>query len=228
MNPAALYKISYGLYIVTSVKGERFNGQVANTVFQISNEPATVAVSINKKNLTHEFIKDSGLFAFSVLAQEVPLSIIGQFGFKTGREIDKFQAINYKTSPSGLPYLTDHSLAYMTAKVIQVVDARTHTIFIGEVNEAEVLKDGIPMTYAYYQQVKRGTVPQAAPTSLPKVEAPKPRMDKYQCNICNYVYDPSLGDPENGIPPGTSFENLPDDWKCPICGAGKDEFEKEA
>lgn len=227
MNPKALHKISYGLYIVASPKGEGFNGQIANTVFQISNEPPTIAVSINKQNLTNEFIKESKIFAVSVLAQEAPLSLIGQFGFKSGREVDKFNGVNYRLTRSGAPYVTDQTLAYLEARVIQEVDTSTHTIFIGEVTEAEVLKEGTPMTYAYYQQIKRGSVPKTAPAFTPEQEERTMPVDKYVCTVCGYVYDPAVGDPENNIPPGTPFEKLPGDWTCPVCGVGKDEFEKE-
>ncbi|HHW42350.1 MAG TPA: High molecular weight rubredoxin [Desulfotomaculum sp.] len=229
VNPKALHKISYGLYVVTSKKGDRINGQIANTVFQISSEPPTIAVSINKQNLTNEFIRDSKMFAVSVLAQEAPLSLVGQFGFKTGREVDKFAGVNYKLTENGVPCVTEHTLAWLEARVIQEVDAGTHTIFIGELTGAEVLKEGTPMTYAYYHQVKRGSVPKSAPTFTPRTEEkPAEKMDKYVCEICGYVYDPAVGDPENGVPPGTPFEKLPGDWVCPVCGAGKEEFEKEA
>ncbi|OPY56158.1 MAG: High molecular weight rubredoxin [Pelotomaculum sp. PtaU1.Bin035] len=227
MNTKALHKISYGLYIVTSGKEGRYNGQIANTAFQISSEPATIAISINKQNLTNEFIRDSKLFTVSVLDQETPLSLVGQFGFKSGREVDKFAGVNYQIGRSGVPYITGHTLAYLEAKVLQEIDAKTHTIFIGEVTGAEVMKEGLPMTYAYYQQVKRGSVPVTAPAYAPKQEKKAVIEDKYVCSICGYVYDPAVGDPENGIPPGTTFDKLPDEWTCPVCGVGKNMFEKD-
>ena len=161
INPKAFYALSYGLYIVASKKEERINGQTANTVFQISNDPSTIAISINKGNLTREFIQESGRFTVSVLAQDTPLSLIGKFGFRTGREVDKFAGFTYKTTANGLPYLIDHALAFFEAGVIQETDAGTHIIFIGEIAEAEVLQEGVPMTYAYYQQAKRGGAPPA-------------------------------------------------------------------
>ena len=163
MNLKALYKLSYGLYIVSSKKGGRLNGQIANTVFQITSEPPTIAVSINKNNLTHEFIKESKVLTASVLSQDTPLSFIGHFGFKSGRDIDKFEGINYKIGETQAPVVTDNALAYLEAKVIQQLDVGTHTIFIGEPVGADVLKEGEPMTYAYYHQVKRGTTPKTAP-----------------------------------------------------------------
>ncbi len=224
MNPNALHSLSYGLYIVASKDGNRLNGQVANTVFQISNDPPTVAVSLNKQNLTREFILHSREFTVSILSQEVPLSLIGQFGFKSGREVDKFSGINYQTTPRGLPYLPDHVLAWIEAEVIQDIDAGTHTVFIARITGAEVLGQGSPMTYAYYHQVKKGSTPPSAPTHIK--DERRAGMNIYVCTVCGYEYDPAEGDPENGIEPGTEFEDLPEDWVCPVCGVGKDQFKK--
>ncbi len=228
MDLHALYKISYGLYIITSKKGEQTNGQIANTVFQISSDPATVAISINKQNLTNEFIRESKVFGVSILAQEAPLSLIGNFGFKSGRDVNKFNEVNYKKSTSGVPLITDHVLACLEAEVINEVDAETHHIFIGRITNAEVFIEGVPMTYAYYQQVKRGTVPPTAPNYVPKQAKENEKMNSYVCNVCGYVYDPAKGDPENGVAPGTPFDKLPDDWTCPVCSAGKDEFSQKS
>ncbi|SMB94916.1 Rubredoxin/NADH-FMN oxidoreductase RutF, flavin reductase (DIM6/NTAB) family [Thermanaeromonas toyohensis ToBE] len=226
MDPKALYNLSYGVYVVTAKKEGRLNGQIANTVFQISSEPPTIAVSINKQNLTYEFIRDNGIFAVSVLAKEAPLSLIGQFGFKSGREVDKFAGISYKLTPAGLPYLTEHTLAYLEARVTSSLDVHTRTVFIGTLTEAEMLRQGEPMTYAYYHQVKRGTTPKTAPTFVPAMASTQiPTAPQYRCTICNYIYDPAKGDPEHGVAPGTTFDQLPEDWSCPICGAGKEAFE---
>jgi len=225
MNPKALYKLGYGLYVVSSKKGDRLNGQIANTVFQITSEPPTIAVSINKSNLTHEFIKESKAFTTSILSQDTPLSFIGHFGFKSGRDIDKLEGINYKIGETQAPIVTDNTLAYLEVSVTQEVDVGTHTIFIGELVGADVIKEGEPMTYTYYHQVKRGTTPKAAPSYIAeKKEAPK--MAKYRCTVCGYIYDPELGDPDGGIKPGTPFEEIPDGWVCPVCGAAKSQFEK--
>jgi len=166
VNVKALYKLGYGLYIVSSRKGDRFNGQIANTVFQITSEPPTIAVSINKNNLTHEFITESKVLAVSVLSQDTPLTFIGHFGFKSGRDIDKLDGINYKIGESQAPVVTEHTLAYLEVRVNKEVDVGTHTIFIGELVGAEVIKEGEPMTYAYYHQVKRGTTPKTAPSYI--------------------------------------------------------------
>jgi len=226
MNLKALHSISYGLYVIGSRKGDRINGQTANTVIQVSSEPPTISVCINKENLTHEFIKDSGVFTVSVLSQDTPLSLIGRFGFKSGRDIDKFDGVNYRIGETQAPIVLDHALAYMEAKVTQEVDAGTHTIFIGELVGADVMKEGEPMTYAYYHQVKRGTTPKTAPSYIEERKVVAPKMAKYKCTVCGYIYDPELGDPDGGIKPGTPFEEIPDDWVCPVCGASKDKFEK--
>lgn len=225
MDEKALYKLSYGVYVVTSKKGDRMNGQIANTAIQITSAPVTVSVSINKNNLTHEYIKDSRTFAVSVVGQDAPLSLIGQFGFKSGRDVDKFEGINYKLTPNGLPYVTEHTVSYIEVKVQQEVDAGTHTLFIGEPVGGEVLNDSPPMTYAYYHEVKKGSAPKNAPVYVPKQEE-TPAQEKYVCSICGYIYDPELGDPEAGIAPGTPFADLPEDWTCPVCGATKANFEK--
>ena len=229
MNVKALHKLGYGLYIVCSRKGKRLNGQVANTVIQVTSETPTIAVSINKSNLTHEFIRESKAFTASVLSQDTPLSFIGHFGFKSGRDIDKLKGINYQLGETKAPVVTDHTLAYLEAKVIQDLDVGTHTIFVGELVGAEVIKEGEPMTYAYYHQVKRGTTPKTAPSYIEEKEEKKEaaaKMARYKCTVCDYTYYPKLGDPEGGIKRGTPFEELPDDWVCPVCGASKDKFEK--
>ena len=226
MNLKALYKLGYGLYVVCSRKGDRLNGQIANTVFQIASEPPTIAVSINKNNLTHDFIKESKVFTASVLSQDTPLSFIGHFGFKSGRDINKLEGVNYKIGETRAPVITDNALAYLEARVTQEVDVGTHTIFIAELVGAEVLKEGEPMTYAYYHQVKRGTTPKAAPSYIEEKKVEVIKATKYKCTVCGYVYDPELGDPDGGIKPGTPFEEIPDDWVCPVCGAAKSEFEK--
>lgn len=226
MNLKALHRLGYGLYVVCSRKGDKFNGQIANTVFQITSEPPTVAVSINKSNLTHEFIKESRVFTASVLSQDTPLSFIGRFGFRSGRDMDKLEGINYKTGETQAPVVTDNALAYLEARIIQEIDVGTHTVFIGELVGADILEEGEPMTYAYYHQVKRGTTPKTAPSYIKEEEEAKPEMAKYECTVCGYIYDPELGDPDSKIKPGTPFEDLPDDWVCPVCGAGKDEFKK--
>ncbi|MDP2929363.1 MAG: flavin reductase family protein [Candidatus Omnitrophota bacterium] len=166
MDPNVLHNISYGMFIVSSNKDKALNGQIANTVFQITSDPVTIAVSINNKNLTHEFITASGIFGVSVLSIDAPLPFIGKFGFKSGRNEDKFKDVNFNTLPSGCPIVTDYSIAYIEASVINHFDCRTHTLFLGEMTDSAVLKEGIPMTYDYYHKVKRGFTPPSAPTFI--------------------------------------------------------------
>jgi len=229
MDPNALHNIGYGMYVVSSNKGDSLNGQIANTVFQITNDPITIAVSINKKNLTHEYIESSKRFSVSVLAEETPLSFIGKFGFKSGRKEDKFKGVKFIKLGSGCPVVLDNTLCYLEAEVINQFDCATHTVFLGQVADSKILKVGRPMTYDYYHQVKRGTTPETAPTFIKKeaVQATGGAMQKYRCAVCGYIYDPSAGDPDGGIQPGTAFENIPDSWICPVCGAAKSEFIKE-
>lgn len=234
MNTKALYKLSYGVYIVTSKKNGRFNGQIANTVFQVASEPLAIAVSINKNNLTYDFIHESKVFAASVLCQETPLDFIGRFGFKSGRDTDKFDGIGYKIGETGAPIVIDNAVAYLEARVTKELDVGTHTIFVGEVINADVISDDVCMTYEYYHQIKGGKTPKAAATYVAErkaEETPKEaisKMAKYKCTVCGYVYDPEKGDPDGGIAPGTPFEDIHDDWVCPVCGAAKDQFEKVA
>lgn len=231
MDPKTLHKISYGLYIICSKDGEKINGQIANALFQVTSKPQTIAVSINKQNLTHEYIEKSKCFTVSVLSEKTPMSFIGNFGFKSGRDIDKFKGINYKFNMLKVPLVIDNTLACIDARVINKIDVGTHTIFIGQVQDAEILTEDKPMTYEYYHKVKGGFSPKTAPTYSEVVDKvikkEDEKMDKYVCNVCGYVYNPEKGDPDSGIDPGTAFEDLPDDWVCPICGATKDDFSKQ-
>lgn len=166
MDPNVLHNISYGMFIISSNKEKALNAQIANTVFQITNEPITIAISINKKNLTHEYIKSSGHFTVSILDQEAPLIFIGKFGFKSGRNEDKFKNTNYEVRPCGCPVVTDYTLAYIEANVIKELDCGSHTLFLGAAIECCMFKEGKPMTYDYYHQVKKGFTPPSAPTFI--------------------------------------------------------------
>lgn len=230
----ALWDITYGLYVITSRSGDRTNGQIANTVFQISASPPMVAVSINKGNLTHAYILESSLVGISILEEETPMPFIGLFGFKSGREVDKMSQVTCRKGQTGCPLVVDHALAHLEGSVTGMKDCGTHTIFVVRIDSAAVLKKGSPLTYAYYQNVKKGKAPKTAPTYKGDPGAhtaqEKPvevTMQKYVCGVCGYVYDPEKGDSEGNIPAGTPFEKLPDDWTCPVCGAAKSEFSPE-
>lgn len=228
LDDKAFYKISYGLYVVSAACDGKLNGQIANTFFQVTSEPPVMAISINKQNLTHEYIRKSGFAGVSVLSVDTPMDFIGRFGFHSGRDTDKFMGISYKTGEHGIPIVLDNAISCFELQIEKEIDMSTHTVFIGRVLNSEVFNDNQPMTYQYYQDIKHGKSPKAAPTYLEGGDALKveEKRVKYQCSICGYIYDPSIGDPDLGIPAGTSFENLPDDWVCPVCGADKGQFEK--
>lgn len=231
MDLKVLHLCSYGLYIVASKADGKVNGQIANTVFQITSNPPTIAVSINKQNLTHDLISASNIFTVSILSTEAPMTFIGKWGFKSGREIDKFKDTQQIIGKSGAPIVTEYSIGYMEARVIKTLDVGSHTLFIGEVVNAEPLASGQPMTYAYYHEVKKGKTPEKAATFIGERKSTKeggkmPSKDvKYKCTVCGYIYDPAKGDPDSGVAPGTPFEDLPDNWVCPVCGVGKDQFQ---
>ncbi len=174
--------LSYGLYIVTSRDGDRLNGQIVNTVIQVTSDPARVAVIINKKNLTHEYISKSKVFAASVLEESAPMTFFGPFGFRSGRDIDKLSKVEFKEGVTGCPLVTEHALSVLEAKVIDQIDLGTHTVFIGDAVNAELLKEGRPLTYRYYHEHLKGKPSKNAPTynATDKIEPqdyPTPERD---------------------------------------------------
>jgi len=227
----SLFNLSYGMCIISSKKDNDFNGCIVNTAFQITPEPPMIAVSVNKENLTYEYIVESKIFTISILAEETPMPFIGKFGFRTGRDTDKFQEVDYKLSIAGVPIVLDNTVAFIEAEVTNAIDVETHTLFIGRITACETIDESkVPMTYNYYRDVKGGRTPRTAATYIEKkpkakLEKGDQKMKKYKCLMCGYIYDPAVGDPDNGVAAGTAFEDLPDDWVCPECGAGKDEFE---
>ncbi len=236
INFEAFFKVSYGLYIVTSGNKEKGNGFISNAVFQVTAEPAQFAACCNKENFTAEFIKENDAFAISVLKQEAGKEIIGTFGYQSGRDINKLDKVRFQFGETGVPIITDDAVAYIECKLKQTFDVGTHLIFIGEVVAANVLSDEDPITYAYYRNIKKGLAPKNAPTYIDKSkledkkekkkEEKKPIGDKYKCPACGYIYDPAEGDEDGHVEPGTSFEDLPDDWVCPVCGVEKGDFMK--
>jgi len=152
---SALYTISYGMSIITSLAEEQLNGQCCNTFFQISNNPYTVAVSLNKNNLTNEFVKKSGVFVVNVLGQDAH-NIVRRFGYRSGRELDKFKDIEYIREITGAPILSKNVVAYLECRVLpeKTLDVFTHNLFIGEVVGAKILSKEESMTYEYYRKTK--------------------------------------------------------------------------
>jgi ferric-chelate reductase [NAD(P)H] len=166
LNFEVLHKINYGLYIVSSGQNEKFNGCIVNTVFQITSEPATIAVSVNKRNLTNEYMKNAGKFTVSILTESAPMTFIGPFGFRCGSDIDKFEKVKYKKAQNGIPYLEEYVCGYIEADIINSVDVGTHTLFIGKITNMDTVSSERPMTYAYYHEVKKGKTPEKAATFI--------------------------------------------------------------
>ena len=157
--------LSYGLFLLCSKKKDKFNGLIVNTVFQVTSVPQMVAVSISKENLTHEYIMDSKVFTASILDRDTPMKFIGRFGFKSGRDFDKFKdPLNYEIFITGVPIVMNHSLGYLEAVVKDSVDCGTHTLFVAKVVGGKITKAGEPLTYAYYHKTKKGKAPKNAPT----------------------------------------------------------------
>ena len=169
---SSLNKLSYGLYIVASSSDGKKNGQLVNTVFQLTPNPPRIAICLNKENLTHEIINKSGFFSVSVLEEETPLPFIGLFGFKSGRDIDKFEKTSHKME-SDCPIVTENTLSYLNVKVVSKMDADSHTLFMGQVINGEVLKEGNRLTYDFYQKNKKGRTHKNATTFNKITEANK-------------------------------------------------------
>ena len=232
MKIEAFFNISYGLYIISSAAEGKKNGFIGNTVFQVTATPAQIAIGCNKDNFTSSIIRKSGMYSISVLKQSVKPDIIGTFGYNSGKDIDKFADIEYFETENSTPVVTEDCLAWFECKVVKEVDVGTHILFIAEVIENDVIAtDDEPMTYSYYHKVKNGLAPKNAPTYVDPELLKKEKedtaggMQKYRCLVCGHIYDPAEGDADSGIAPGTPFEELPDDWACPSCGASKDMFE---
>lgn len=218
MNPNIFRSMSYGVYITATMDGERPTGCITNSIMQITSSPATIAVSVNHDNYTNSCMKKSGGFAFSILAENSDSSLIGRFGFQSGRDTDKFAGLDYEMK-SGMPVVKG-TCGYVVCRIIDTMEIATHTVFLGEVVDADVFEGtGDAMTYAYYHKVVKGKSPKNAPTYLPEEdekggEEPGKNGGKVRwvCQVCGYVYE---GDP------------LPEGFKCPICGQGADKFKRE-
>lgn len=247
MKYKAFHKLSYGLYIVaTESEGKKY-GYIGNTVFQVTSNPAQIAISSHKKNYSTEKILQSGTFSVSVLKKEVSTSLIGEFGFMSGADFDKFRNVEIITAVTGAPVILDSSVAWFDCKVVNTIDVGSHILIIGEVLDSDVISGDEPLTYEYYREKYKMLAPKNAPTYIEKEKleneiVPEPVKSSqnvaekietsqdascYTCTICGFQYNPEEGDPTMGIPPGTPFEDLPDDYKCPICNAAKDYFRKD-
>lgn len=205
MDETAMFTITYGLFLAGVEEGGKKNACVINTAIQATVDPNRMTVTMMKDNLTTQMIKRKGSLTVSVLSIHCPLDIIRLFGMRSGRDCDKFDGIEYKSDVNGNPYLEKNTVAYMSLNVSSILDLGTHYLFICDVVEAEKTEKGKPMTYTDYRALKSGQA----------VDKPAEKAAKksYVCSVCHYVYD---GD----IP----FEELPDDYVCPVCGQPKSAF----
>ena len=198
MDTQALFKIGYGLYVLTA-RDEKDNGCIINTVMQVTSNPLQVAIAVNKRNYTNEIIQKTRKFNLSILSEKADFSIYEHFGYKSGRDIDKFATFcDVKRSPNGLLYITKGTNAYLSAYVQNEIDLGTHSLFIGQLVASENLNDDKSATYDYYQNSVK----------------PKPEntvKKGWRCKICGYIYE---------------GEDLPVDYICPICKHGAVDFEK--
>ena len=230
MNIEAFFSLTYGLYIVSSGDQKQQNGFVANTAFQVTSEPPQLAVVCNKDNLTAEIIQKVKLFSVSVLQKETKPETLGLFGYQSGKNVNKFERIYSKIGETGVPIVLEDTIAWFECELVQQFDVGTHLIFIGRIVNTDLVQiEGEPLTYAYYQNVRKGKAPKNAPTyqgSQDSAKKSEVKKKKYKCLICAHVYNPDVGDPDSGLPPGTAFEDLPDNWVCPVCGTEKENFEE--
>ena len=239
MDTRIFRSMSYGVYVAGTMDGDRPTGCIVNSIMQITSTPATVAVSVNHDNYTNPCIAESGLFSFSILAEDSDPGLIGGFGFRSGKDVDKFDGVDYEMA-AGCPVVKD-SCGYVVCRVINTMETATHTVFLGEVIDGAVYEGSRkPMTYAYYHQVVKGKSPKNAPTYLPEEDtsSEKPEIKqvvaaeqkaasddrqkvgvekavgtptRWKCQICGYVHE---------------GEELPENFHCPWCKQGAENFKK--
>ncbi len=202
-DPNALYKLSYGLFVVTTKDGDRDNGCITNTAIQVASGPNRMAIAVNKSNYSHDLIVKTGLANISVLTESAPFELFTRFGFASGRDTDKFAGFDaVKRMPNGLLAVTEHTNAVFSGKVKEIVDCGSHSLFVLDITESEVLSAEPSVTYAYYfDHIK----------PKPKKNTDGEKKTKWVCKICGYEYE---------------GEELPDDFQCPLCKHGKEDFEK--
>ena len=217
----AFHSLSYGMYVIGARFDNRDYGCVANTFAQVTSSPLQVSVALNKENATTAAVRAAGRFTASCLSEQTDMQLIGTFGFHTSTELDKFAQHASARDEAGMPYLAEQCCAWFSAKVVAELDLGTHVLFVGEVEEcAKVADAAAPMTYAFYHQVKGGKTPpkassylgdeQVSATPAESNETEQPTV-AWRCTICGYM---------------EYVDELPDDFVCPVCGVGKEFFER--
>lgn len=214
MDKKVLRNLSYGVYLVSVNDEGRPTGCIANSAMQITSSPATIAVSINHDNYTHQCIVKEGKFALNILGEKVNPMLIGTFGFQSGKEINKFDGVKHHLV-NDIP-VVDEATGYLTMKVIGTLETTTHTVFLAEVMDGELQNKDNPMTYAYYHNVVKGKSPKTAPTYIEEEKTMEEKKEKWVCSLCGYEYDGEI-----------PFDELPEDYVCPVCFQGKEVFEKQ-
>ncbi|MBQ8640009.1 MAG: flavin reductase [Lachnospiraceae bacterium] len=202
MNTKAMHKLSYGLFVITGKKDGKDTGCIVNTVSQVTTSPNRISVTVNKSNYTHDVIKSTHAFNVSILTENAPFEVFQRFGFQSGKDTNKFSGFHYTSrSGNGLLYLTSYTNAFLSCWVTNMIDLGTHTMFIAEVTDCEVIGDAPSVTYGYYQS-----------NIKPKPQKPAAAEQKkgYRCTVCGYVYE---------------GETLSADFVCPLCKHGADDFE---
>lgn len=216
MDKNLFYDLTYGMFVIgTKYKG-RDVGCFVNTVCQITNESMIISVSLNKNNFTNLALKENRKFSVSILSTKTNPEVIGKFGFFSSKEVDKFQNFK-KMHDQNLPIVDENLCGYMICEIVDVISVDTHDIFLAKVTDCKKTNNYESMTYAYYHKEIKGKAPKTAPTYIEdeKVES-KSNCKKYKCIICGHIYDEEKEE--------VKFEDLPDDWTCPICGVGKKYF----
>ncbi len=206
MDTKAFFKLNYGLYIVTTKNNEKESGCVINTMTQVTADPAQVCITLNKETYTGKLIQESQIFNVSVLLDEVSMDTITQFGFQSGKDVDKFAVGEYETDLNGVHYLAKESAAMFACRVEKMVDVGTHIMYIAKVEDAKVLSDLPTLTYSAYHGKKNGTTPKGAPSFVEETQ-----KHGWQCDVCGFIYE---------------GETLPEDYICPICKVDATHFYK--
>ena len=197
MNIDVMNKISYGLFVLTAKDGEKDNGCIINTAMQVTIEPNCISVVVNKSNYTHDIILKNKEFNISILDESSQFATYKNFGFKSGRDSDKLVEVDFARAANGIVYLTKESNGYISGKVIKTIDLGTHTMFIAEVTDGEILSDKSSVTYAYYY------------SNIKEKDNVAAGKKGFICIVCGFIYE---------------GETLPPDYICPICKHGAADF----
>ncbi len=191
MDSKAMYKLTYGLFVITARRDGRDNGCIINTAGQVTSSPNRISVTVNKKNLTHDFIRDSGEFNISILSEKAQFETFKHWGMQSGRDTDKMVSVEIERAANGIAYITGGANAFLSAKVVQSVDLGSHTLFIADVTDGAVLSEDESVTYSFYQK-----------NIKPKSNENAEKKKGFICTVCGYIYEGDV---------------LPDDFICPVC-----------